>query len=166
MNRTLAMLAIAACLAPGARAQPIGTTTLSGKSVLAVAGCGHARAPFVATVVVAPDGTWSGLTNEGETLDGTWRAKGRSGRKVVLTFTDSTETRFVTTAAEDIVGLCDTTEPITITKVAKKVFTLSLNRPRTRATVVLRYVIRGHEGRHAGAATYRARATGAWTGAG
>ena len=163
MNKTLVFLVAVACLAPRAHAQPIGGTMLSGTSVLAIPGCGHARAPFVATVAVAPDGTWSGLTNEGETLDGTWTAKGRSGRKIVLTFGDATEAQFVTTAAEDIVGLCETTQPITITKVKKQVFTLALNRARTQATVVLRYLIRGRSGRHAGSATYRARATGTWT---
>jgi hypothetical protein len=151
-----------ALAAPGSAAAETGTATIAGRSVLAVDGCGRDRAAFAVTLVTEPDGTWRAQDGDGRPFTGTWTVRSASGRKLDVAFAPATEAAFVEGLATDVAVLCKTPD-VVVRSVARKTVTLALNRRRTRATLVLRYTLRGSAGGGAGSARYRAKATGAWT---
>ncbi len=140
-----------------------GSAQLAGRSVLAIEGCGRDRAMFLATVDVDAGGTWSAQESEGATFSGTWTPKGRSGRKADMTFDPGTEAAFVAVLLSDIAERCELTTPISVTATRTRVFRLTVNRKRTRGTLVLGYGVKGRSGGRSGTASYQIRAKGPWT---
>jgi hypothetical protein len=157
---TAALLALAAC-ATADTGTPAGTLQLTGSAKLAVRRCGVDREPsFAATVTLLADGTWAGAGDPGDAFAGTWTAVGTRGRIFDLFFDAATEADLVETVTDDVGVLCDAPGGVVVTSVARKRFALALNRARTKAKLVLRYVFAGQANGRSGSAVYRLRAKG------
>jgi hypothetical protein len=117
-------------------------------------------ASFAAALEVRDDGTWS-ATSDGPAFAGTYTAVGRSGRKIALQLGDPAVAALVASVAADVSTLCHT--PVQVTSASPKVLTLTLNRKRTKATLVVRYVVRGTSSEGSGKATFGLTAHGAWS---
>lgn len=156
-------------LALGAYAQaqaPAGTAHLAGTAKLAVRGCGADKEPhFSSTVTLLADGSWSATDSEGDTFAGTWVAGAPAGRRFDLALDAGTEADLVATVASDVGLLCDAPGDVVVTSTVRKRFTLTLNRTRTKAKLVLRYAFRGTANGRSGTAGYRVRAKGPFTAA-
>lgn len=161
---TMRRLVLAACMTVvvlgTARAEP-GTGVLEGTSRLTVKRCGTARGMLGGMMVVAGDGTWSFQSPGEDTYHGTSTPIGRSGRKLRLTPDAAATAAEVASAQEEISTLCGLA--VTVTDVHLKAATLSLDRKRTTAKLVVRYVFAGTaNGRH-GTATLKLVGKGPWT---
>lgn len=153
-------LALALALPAGAQVNG-GVAELAGTSALSIRGCGRDRDPrFAAAVTVRPDGTWSAVDAQGDPFGGTWVHAGKSGRALELFFDTDTEADFVATVAEDAGILCDAPGTVVVTSTTRKRFALKVNRRLTKATLVLRYLLRGSTAEGSGTARYRLRAKG------
>jgi hypothetical protein len=157
---TAALLALAAC-AVADTGTPTGTAQITGGAKLAVRRCGVDRDPnFAGTVALLTDGTWAGADAAGDAFAGTWTAVGTRGRSFDLFFDAATEADLIQTVVDDVGVLCDAPGGVVVTSVARKRFVLALNRARTKATLVLRYVFQGRANDRQGTAVYRVRAKG------
>lgn len=157
-------LLVGLCLVAAADAgaqSPGGSGTLKGNGALAVQRCGQDQLRASATVIVLPDGTWSAISSEGAGFAGTWTALDTSGRKLDLAFDASSEAGFVSSLANDAAELCRTS--IEVTSVQKKKFLLKINRPGTRAKLVLRYTATGTGNGRSGWARSGLTLAGRWT---
>jgi hypothetical protein len=158
----VSLLCLPLAVASRARAQA-GSGLLTGRSVLAVKGCGRQRAAFAVAVVTDAAGTWRAQDSEGRQFAGTWTPKGARGRKLDVAFDSGSEAGFVAVVVSDVAQLCEAPGPITVTSAAKKAFTLAANRKRTRAALVLRYAVTGSVAGRSGTARYLVTAKGPWT---
>lgn len=138
-----------------------GTASLTGKSTLAVHGCGADRGTFAATVTVAADGTWSAQPSDGPAVAGTWTPVGRAGRKARFAFDAASLSALGATVIDDVSMLCHVSA--TLTAVHPHTLMLTLNRKLTRATLVISYGFSGRAGRRSGTASYHVVGHGAWT---
>jgi hypothetical protein len=138
-----------------------GSAQLTGRSILAVKGCGKERASLVLRVVVNGDTTWTGEDEDGARFAGTYAVRAPSSRKLELAFDETSAAAFVTAAAEDIAVLCEA--PVTVASVERRKFILRLNRKRTKAALVLLYRLIGSAAGESGSARYRVAAKGPWT---
>jgi hypothetical protein len=161
--RALAV-SLALAIASPAAAQA-GSGQLTGHGALAVRGCGRQRFSFTATVATAADATWNGQDSDGNRFGGTWTPKGTKGKKLDLAFDAESEGAFVATILSNITERCETPGPIVVSAVTRKIFRITLNRKGTRATLVLRYTVRGSAGGRSGTARYGLTAKGPWTAA-
>src|SRR5579871_30745 len=138
--RTLMLLLLASITASPALAIT-GSGTLTGHSTLTAGRCGRDRARFTVVVSLRDDGTWSVTGPEIAPFGGTYAPKGRSGRKLALTFDDASRAGFVGELTGDVSSLCRL--PVTVTDATQKAFVLTLNRKQSRATLTLRYRLAG-----------------------
>ena len=147
-------------LAPSVGRAVSGNASLAGTSRLGVARCGAARMAFAGALVVQGDGTWT-ANGGGDAFAGTYVAKGRTGRKLLLTLDEPSKAAFIATIEEDIASLCELTA-VTVTASRAKSLTLVLNRALTKAKLVVKYGFTGTANGRSGTATYRLIGRGAW----
>lgn len=140
---------------------PIASGQLSGGEKFAVTKCGSAKAGVTAAVTLNDDGTWNALIDGALAYSGTYSAVGSSGRKFDLGF-DSGSVATLTGVAEIAAGdLCNAS--VVVTSATKKKFSLKLNKHRTKAKVVLKYLFAGTAGGVTGKAKYAFKVKGGWS---
>jgi len=161
-SRAVLIVLALALVAPAVADAFVGSGALAGTVRLVVRRCGPARSALGVTLVVRSDGTWQSTDESGEAFSGTSTPVGRSDRKLRLAFDDATTADLVASIAEDVATLCETSA-VTVTSVQPKTFLLTLDRSRTKAKLVLRYVFKGTAEGRAGSATYKVLGRGAWT---
>lgn len=163
MTRSLLPLVLAIALAwsGDAVAQVAGSGSLTGNGALKVKGCGTDELRGIPiTFTVQTDGTWVAVLPDA-TLGGTTTLAGKDGRKLQLQFAPVSTATFLQARAADISQLC--ARSVTMNSVEQKAFTLTLNKKRTRAKVVLSYRLEGTAGGKGGNARYKITAKGPWT---
>ena len=136
-----------------------GSATLTGRATLAATHCGRGHQSFTADVQVHDDGTWSGQGSI--TASGTYVAVGRSGRRFLFDFDDTSRATLFAALEADASALCRL--PVTITGGTRKAFAVVLNRKTTRMTLTVRYRVTGTAAGNPGHATFQVHAKGPWT---
>ena len=158
----LAFVLTLALVAPAVADAFVGSGVLAGTARLVVKRCGTARSALAATVVIRSDGTWQSTDESGDAFGGTTTPVGKGDRKLSLAFDGATMADLVASIAEDVATVCETSA-VTVTSVQPKTFVLTLNRTRTKAKLVLRYVFKGTAEGRSGSATYKVLGRGPWT---
>jgi hypothetical protein len=157
----IAVLALSLVLPLSAHAIS-GSAPLTGSSVLALHGCGRHRGTVATLIVLADDGTWTAMSQEGPVFAGTYTPKGRSGRKFALVMDPASEQAFVADTAAEITTACELTG-VVVSEVVPKVMKLSLNKQFTSAKLLVRYRFRGASDQGSGAASIKIAGKGTWT---
>jgi hypothetical protein len=161
--KTLALLtALVTCHVAAAGAQVVGSGALKGPLSFAVKKCGVDRGRPEVGIAVAPDGTWTAGSGEGLPLSGTSQPLGTSGRKLALAFDADSAAAFIAERVDDIEEGCKLSG-VVIDSATPTRFTLTLNRKRTKATLVVIYKLTGSTGGTSGKATFTLQASGRWT---
>jgi hypothetical protein len=138
-----------------------GSASLTGRSSLAVRGCGAQRMQFSGTLLVQEDGTWTANGGD-DTFAGTYVPAGRTGRRLVLTLDGPSEAALIASVEENVASVCDS-PPATVTRSRAKVVALVINRKLMKAKLVVKYGFTGTAGGRSGTATYRLIGRGGWT---
>jgi hypothetical protein len=161
---TVCLALILTLAAPPVRAQVVsGSGDLFGRGKFGVQRCGRDRDAVTAVVAVNVDGSWSAVVN-GRPYSGTSTPIGTSGRKLDLFFDGVGMAQFISTLEELASDLCD--ESVTSTSETKRKFLLKVNKKRTKAAVILKYIFTGTAGGRSGKARYFFKVKGLWAAAG
>ena len=165
---TLALAALALLTSTPLAAATSGTATLTGTAKLAVPGCGRERDAFSPLVSVSDDGRWTAAADDDDDPDddpgvaGTYTTEGRSARSLRLEFDEPSRASLTADAEDDLATKCGT-PTATVTSSQPKKLRLVLNRKRTKAKLVLRWVFEGTAGGRPRSVRYRVIARGPWT---
>ena len=159
---TLSVLCLAFAVGSSDRAAAAATGggQLSGRSALAVKGCGRDRASLVLTFVMGADATWTAHDQAGSQFSGAYAMRRANGRLFDLQFDAATSTGFVAIVVSDVGQLCHAAA--TLTSMEQRRFVLQLNRRRTKATLSLTYRFAGTADGRSGTARYHAKLKGPW----
>lgn len=156
----LTMLAIVA-LGHDAGAQNVpGSGLLVAKDKLAAKGCGHAKVTGPQTLTLESDGTWTAVSDGGDTLGGTWVPVGTKGRKFDLDF-DAPSLALVGVSLEaDLSDLCQAS--VQVSTIDTKKFLLILNRRGTKARMKAKFRLTGTANGQPGKGSFKVKAKGPW----
>jgi hypothetical protein len=138
-----------------------GSGQLLAKDKLAAKGCGRATLTGPQMLTMGAGGTWTSVSDGGDTLSGTYVAVGSKERKFDLELDGPSLVVLGGMLEENLSELCQAV--VQVTTIDRKRFVLKLNRRGTNANVKARFRLLGTADGQAGKGSFKVKARGPWT---